>query len=120
MQSLRRLSLGLARGTKYISQSGSDSAWPALAAFHTKTPNSAEAAVAATQAEVATGKIIAVIGAVVDVQFDDGLPPILNALNVEGRDSRLILEVSPSNVQLLGNTYPVLLANSIVEKYSRY
>jgi len=94
MQSLRRLSLGLARGTKCISQSGSNSAWPALAAFHTKTPNSAEAAVAATQAEVATGKIIAVIGAVVDVQFDDGLPPILNALNVEGRDSRLILEVA--------------------------
>ena len=39
------------------------------------------------------GKIIAVIGAVVDVQFDGKLPPILNALNVEGRDSKLILEV---------------------------
>ena len=39
------------------------------------------------------GKIIAVIGAVVDVQFDGTLPPILNALKVEGRDPKLILEV---------------------------
>jgi F-type H+-transporting ATPase subunit beta len=42
----------------------------------------------------ATGRIIAVIGAVVDVQFDDELPPILNSLEVQGRDSRLVLEVS--------------------------
>ncbi|GFR20487.1 hypothetical protein TNCT_338741, partial [Trichonephila clavata] len=40
------------------------------------------------------GKIVAVIGAVVDVQFDDKLPPILNALEVEGRKPRLILEVA--------------------------
>jgi len=49
-------------------------------------------------AEVASsgnvGKIVAVIGAVVDVQFDDGLPPILNALEVKDRDTRLVLEVS--------------------------
>ncbi|KFM63210.1 ATP synthase subunit beta, mitochondrial, partial [Stegodyphus mimosarum] len=38
--------------------------------------------------------IVAVIGAVVDVQFDDALPPILNALEVEGRKPRLILEVA--------------------------
>ena len=37
---------------------------------------------------------MAVIGAVVDVQFDEGLPPILNALEVQGRDSRLVLEVA--------------------------
>ncbi|CAH1642049.1 unnamed protein product [Spodoptera littoralis] len=42
----------------------------------------------------AKGKIIAVIGAVVDVQFDTHLPPILNALEVPGRTPRLILEVS--------------------------
>ncbi|XP_063390911.1 ATP synthase subunit beta, mitochondrial-like [Cydia fagiglandana] len=42
----------------------------------------------------ATGRIIAVIGAVVDVQFDKGLPLILNALEVPGRTPRLILEVS--------------------------
>merc|ERR1712159_148311 len=40
------------------------------------------------------GKVVAVIGAVVDVQFEDGRPPILNALEVEGRDSRLVLEVA--------------------------
>ena len=38
--------------------------------------------------------MVAVIGAVVDVQFDEGLPPILNALEVGGRDSKLILEVA--------------------------
>ena len=50
---------------------------------------------------VASGHIVAVIGAVVDVQFDQGLPPILNALEVQGRESRLILEVA----QHLGNTF---------------
>lgn len=48
----------------------------------------------AAAASVATGRIVAVIGAVVDVQFDEGLPPILNALEVAGRDSRLVLEVA--------------------------
>merc|ERR1712183_688924 len=49
---------------------------------------------AAEAAAIAKGHIVAVIGAVVDVQFDGGLPPILNALNVEGRDTQLILEVA--------------------------
>ena len=40
------------------------------------------------------GHIVAVIGAVVDVQFTQGLPPILNALEVQDRDSRLVLEVT--------------------------
>uniref|UniRef100_A0A3Q1C6Q9 H(+)-transporting two-sector ATPase n=1 Tax=Amphiprion ocellaris TaxID=80972 RepID=A0A3Q1C6Q9_AMPOC len=48
----------------------------------------------AAQAALANGRIVAVIGAVVDVQFDEGLPPILNALEVVGRDSRLVLEVA--------------------------
>lgn len=34
------------------------------------------------------------IGAVVDVQFDGDLPPILNALEVEGTNYKLILEVA--------------------------
>merc|ERR1711970_740921 len=42
----------------------------------------------------AGGKVVAVIGAVVDVQFDGELPPILNALEVGGRDARLVLEVA--------------------------
>ncbi|KAM9123080.1 ATP synthase subunit beta, mitochondrial-like [Pangshura tecta] len=42
----------------------------------------------------ATGRIVAIIGAVVDVQFDEGLPPILNALEVLDRETRLVLEVA--------------------------
>jgi len=41
-----------------------------------------------------SGKVVAVIGAVVDVQFEDGLPPILNALEVKNRKPRLVLEVA--------------------------
>merc|ERR1712180_63843 len=50
----------------------------------------------AVEAAVAEGNghIVAVIGAVVDVQFEDSLPPILNALEVQGRSSRLVLECS--------------------------
>lgn len=77
-------------------------AWSALnvTKFLCKVPTSlcssagrdyvAPAAAAAT----ANGRIVAVIGAVVDVQFDEGLPPILNALEVAGRESRLVLEVA--------------------------
>jgi len=54
----------------------------------------------ATKAKtIAQGRIVAVIGAVVDVQFDDHLPPILNALEVSDRKPRLVLEVA----QHLGN-----------------
>jgi F-type H+-transporting ATPase subunit beta len=46
-------------------------------------------------AEVAsTGKVAQVIGAVVDVQFDGALPPILNALEVKDFEIRLVLEVA--------------------------
>merc|ERR1712212_965669 len=50
--------------------------------------------VAPAAAAAPSGRIVAVIGAVVDVQFDEGLPPILNALEVGGRESRLVLEVA--------------------------
>ncbi|WP_121630173.1 F0F1 ATP synthase subunit beta [Tropicibacter alexandrii] len=42
----------------------------------------------------AQGKITQVIGAVVDVQFDDHLPEILNALNTDNNGKKLVLEVS--------------------------
>jgi len=42
----------------------------------------------------AGGKVVAVIGAVVDVQFDGELPPILNSLEVLERENRLVLEVA--------------------------
>jgi F-type H+-transporting ATPase subunit beta len=40
------------------------------------------------------GKVAQVIGAVVDVQFDGALPPILNALEVKDFEIRLVLEVA--------------------------
>ncbi|MEO0383694.1 MAG: F0F1 ATP synthase subunit beta [Pseudomonadota bacterium] len=42
----------------------------------------------------ATGRVYQVIGAVVDVQFDGELPPILNALETDNNGNRLILEVA--------------------------
>ena len=42
------------------------------------------------------GKVSQVIGAVVDVQFEGALPPILNALEVKGFENRLVLEVAQS------------------------
>ncbi|CBZ52779.1 ATP synthase subunit beta, related [Neospora caninum Liverpool] len=40
------------------------------------------------------GRITQVIGAVVDVHFDEQLPPILNSLEVQGHSNRLVLEVA--------------------------
>merc|ERR1712215_517065 len=45
-------------------------------------------------AEGHKGQVVSVIGAVVDVQFEDGLPEILNALSVVDREPKLILEVA--------------------------
>merc|ERR1712137_108765 len=56
-----------------------------------KLLNKAEAPKAAA---TVNGRIVAVIGAVVDVQFDEQLPPILNALEVSNRSPRLVLEVA--------------------------
>lgn len=52
------------------------------------------AAAAAAKSDKKMGKIVAVIGAVVDVQFEDELPSILNALEVVDRKPRLVLEVA--------------------------
>ena len=41
-----------------------------------------------------TGKISQVIGAVVDVEFNGDLPPILNALEIDNEGNKLILEVA--------------------------
>lgn len=70
---------------------------------------------AATQTGVANGRIVAVIGAVVDVQFDGELPPILNSLEVENRSPRLVLEVA----QHLGENYYgfLLIQNSYSLKF---
>merc|ERR1712135_227516 len=50
----------------------------------------AQRAFSAETAQV--GRVAQVIGAVVDVQFDGQLPPILNALEVQGFEVRLVLE----------------------------
>ncbi|HEY9057935.1 MAG TPA: F0F1 ATP synthase subunit beta [Aurantimonas sp.] len=42
----------------------------------------------------ATGRVAQVIGAVVDVEFDDNLPAILNALECDNNGMRLVLEVA--------------------------
>jgi len=49
---------------------------------------------AAEAAGVGNGKIASVIGAVVDVQFDKELPNIMNALEVQDHDIRVVLEVA--------------------------
>ncbi|CAK8692137.1 ATP synthase subunit beta, mitochondrial-like [Clavelina lepadiformis] len=54
----------------------------------------AKAAAKPTEVGALKGEVVAVIGPVVDVHFEEGRPPILNALEVEGRDNRLVLEVA--------------------------
>lgn len=54
----------------------------------------AEAASEDFSGKGSVGEIGAVIGAVVDVKFEKGLPPILTALEVEGHSVRLVLEVA--------------------------
>ena len=44
--------------------------------------------------KLSIGKVTQVIGAVVDVQFENNLPEILNALETENNGNRLILEVA--------------------------
>ncbi len=55
---------------------------------------SAETTAAAFSKAVATGKVAQVIGAVVDVSFEDTLPAILNALETDNGGNRLVLEVA--------------------------
>jgi F-type H+/Na+-transporting ATPase subunit beta len=48
----------------------------------------------ATKAAGAAGRVVQVLGAVVDVQFEDRLPEILNALETDNGGNRLVLEVA--------------------------
>jgi F-type H+-transporting ATPase subunit beta len=57
-------------------------------------PAAVKAPSAAVRATGATGKVRQVIGAVVDVQFEDHLPAILNALETDNQGNRLVLEVA--------------------------
>ena len=66
---------------------------------------------AAASAAVIKGRVVAVIGAVVDVQFDDALPPILNALEVHNRTPRLVLEVAQHLGKFTTCTWVILKPN---------
>jgi F-type H+/Na+-transporting ATPase subunit beta len=58
-----------------------------------------------------TGRVTQVIGAVVDVQFSDHLPAILNALETKNQGNRLVLEVA----QHLGESTVRTVAMDITE-----
>ncbi|VAW17518.1 ATP synthase beta chain [hydrothermal vent metagenome] len=64
----------------------------------TAATKAATAKTAATKkkasAKTANGKIVQVIGAVVDIQFEGKLPAILNALETDNNGNRLVLEVA--------------------------
>jgi F-type H+-transporting ATPase subunit beta len=70
---------------------------------------------AAQKAGNLQGRVVAVIGPVVDVQFDEGRPPILNALEVPGRENRLVLEVA----QHLGQNTVRTIAMDATERLTR-
>ena len=57
-------------------------------------PKKAAPKKAAPKAKGVVGRVTQVIGAVVDVQFDDHLPQILNALETDNGGNRLVLEVA--------------------------
>jgi F-type H+/Na+-transporting ATPase subunit beta len=59
----------------------------------------------------AVGRVTQVIGAVVDVQFDDHLPEILNALETTNGGNRLVLEVA----QHLGESSVRTIAMDVTE-----
>lgn len=61
------------------------------------------------------GSISQIIGPVVDVQFDEGLPEIYSALNVTGGDSPLVLEVQ----QHLGDNEVRCVAMSSTDGFKR-
>jgi len=95
MHAVRRCCASALRAAKpaLLTQRASGIALKSTASYQTSSRDYAAQA-AAAKAAAHKGKVVAVIGAVVDVQFEDGLPAILNALEVQGRASRLILEVA--------------------------
>jgi F-type H+-transporting ATPase subunit beta len=66
----------------------------AAAALNARAEQVRSSEVPAAAAAKPSGKVRQVMGAVVDVQFDGHLPQILNALEMENRGNRLVLEVA--------------------------
>ncbi|CAG2217436.1 ATP2 [Mytilus edulis] len=94
MHAARRACAGVLKATQHSLTSSAvpASAIKVLPAYFNTRYYAADAA--AAQTKTAKGRVVSVIGAVVDVQFDEDLPPILNALRVENRTPKLILEVA--------------------------
>ncbi|TPM90948.1 F0F1 ATP synthase subunit beta [Mesorhizobium sp. B2-1-3A] len=67
---------------------------PAKTAAAPAKAAAAKTSAVATKATGVVGKVRQVIGAVVDVQFGDHLPPILNAIETTNVGNRLVLEVA--------------------------
>ncbi len=67
---------------------------PAAKKAPAKKAPAKKAPAAKKSADGTTGRVRQVMGAVVDVQFDDHLPAILNSLETENRGNRLVLEVA--------------------------
>ncbi|MGH6873455.1 MAG: F0F1 ATP synthase subunit beta [Aestuariivirgaceae bacterium] len=65
----------------------------------------------ATKASGPAGRVVQVLGAVVDVQFEDHLPEILNALETDNGGNRLVLEVA----QHLGESTVRTVAMDVTE-----
>jgi len=103
MEALKRFSLGALRlsKTSQVINTQINKNAALTSSYLLNNRRYATQAKTAPAAAVPKGRIVSVIGAVVDVQFDEGLPPILNALEVEGRSPKLILEVAQ---HLGGNT----------------
>jgi len=95
MYAIGRCCAGALRAAKptLLKQKLTETTSKSVAAYQTTQKTNAAAA-AKAQPGPHKGQVVAVIGAVVDVQFDEGLPPILNALEVENREPRLVLEVA--------------------------
>ncbi|KAK6166239.1 hypothetical protein SNE40_022985 [Patella caerulea] len=96
MQAVKQACVGFARASKCVLTSPTvpQTAAKTLPTYFSTRHYAAEAKAQAPASGTPRGRIVAVIGAVVDVQFDEGLPPILNALEVKGRSPRLVLEVA--------------------------
>ncbi|KAF6001547.1 atp2, beta subunit of the F1 sector of mitochondrial F1F0 ATP synthase [Cyanidiococcus yangmingshanensis] len=87
------------QGARLVATKAASSASSVAGTPSTPTASSADTSSASkrpglSSAALSRGRVLQVIGAVVDVQFDGTLPKILDALEVEGTEHRLVLEVA--------------------------
>jgi F-type H+-transporting ATPase subunit beta len=92
-QALRSAAVGVSRAGLKFSPVGQVQS-TSIASGIKPGVSSARGFAAAATANAASGRVTQVIGAVVDVQFDGELPAIMSALEVEGHNVRLVLEVA--------------------------